>query len=63
MEFVRQSWAFRTDPRLRPYVEKIAASECIRPSDVVRRAIVEYLVRNGALRRASDLAADRTEAA
>jgi hypothetical protein len=52
---VRHTLAFRTDPRLKPYVDKVAAIECMRPSDVIRLAIVEYLERKGVLKR-SDLA-------
>jgi hypothetical protein len=60
MDYIRHTWALRTDPRLRPFVEQVADAECLRVSDIVRLAIIEHLERRGVLKRA-DLA-DRTEA-
>ena len=63
MEFVRQTWGFRADPRLKPFVERAAAAELRRPAEMLRKG----LERRGVLKRA-DLtglkreAADRTEA-
>ena len=61
MDYIRHTWALRTDPRLRPFVEQIAHAEALRVSDIVRLAIIEHLERKGVLKRA-DLA-DRTEIA
>jgi hypothetical protein len=58
MDYIRHTWALRTDPRLRPFVEQVADAECLRVSDIVRLAIIEHLERRGVLQRA-DLVADR----
>jgi hypothetical protein len=59
---ISHSWAVRTDPRLKPYIEQIAAQEVLRAADVIRILLVEGLQRRGVLQR-GDLAADRPEAA
>jgi hypothetical protein len=58
---ITHTWAVRCDPRLKVYIERLAAQEVLRSADVVRMILVEGLERRGVLKR-SDLAADRTEA-
>jgi hypothetical protein len=60
VDYIRHTWALRTDPRLRPFVERVADEECLRVSDIVRIAIIEHLERRGLLQRAQ-LVVDRHE--
>jgi hypothetical protein len=58
---ISHSWALRTDPRLRPFIERIATEEVLRAADVVRILLIEGLERRGLLKR-GDLAVDRQSA-
>jgi Ribbon-helix-helix protein len=60
---ITHTWAVRTDPRLKPLIEQIAAQELLRTSDVVRQLLVEGLQRRGVLKAADLSTGRRTEAA
>jgi hypothetical protein len=63
MDISKYTWPVRADARLRPLVERAAAAELRKPSEMIRILIIEGLESRGLLQRGDLAAADRPKAA